>query len=271
MTAERFIEQLTLSKVNYPKRSRASTPYPTMATRTLGLGTADSLSPSPAPPAAIPANLQAAVNVGSLLSFVEGVSAQEKDDILFSVQLAQRGASGAFDRYRQVQSWYQKYTEILEQLGWATEQLAFTQLDQSEGNLRMDKAALAIITAIATQNQLAVLTQAVKALESMAEADNAIQLFDFHTATQTSGNFQIGAVQKAPNDALALALGAFHFHNADARRKFLFFAWGERNVSFWTAAQKMTLNTTHYALHRDTVRRKLGLAAAEFIEALPLG
>ena len=54
----------------------------------------------------------AKVNVGSLMSFVEGVSEQEKNDVLYSVQLAQRGASGSFDRFTQTQSWYQKYVEI---------------------------------------------------------------------------------------------------------------------------------------------------------------
>ena len=174
----------------------------------------------------LPEELCTAVNVGSLLSFVEGVDAQEKDDVLFSVQLAQRGASGAFDRFTQTQSWYQKYVEILETLGWTLEQLAFTRYDQSEGEVRMDKAALAIIAAIATQNQLTILQESVKALEALAENDGTIRLFDFHTLSEMSGNFQIGAVQKAANDALAMALGAFHFSGVDTRRRCLFFSWG---------------------------------------------
>lgn len=116
--------------------------------------------------------------------------------------------------------------------------MAFSRYEQSEGELRMDRAALAIISAIATQNQLAVLQQAVSALEALAEDDDTIRLFDFHTSSEMSGNFQIGAVQRANNGALSLAIGAFYFRSSDARRRFLFLSWGAQDVNFWTAAQR---------------------------------
>ena len=214
---------------------------------------------------------QAVVDVGSLLSFVDGVGSQERDDVLYSVQLAQRGASGTYNRFTQTRQWYGKYVDILEKVGWTVEQIAFTRHDQSEGEVRMDKASLAVIAAIATQNQLAVLKESVAALTALAEADGTIRLFDFHTLSEMSGNFQIGAVQKSENNALSMALGAFYFSGADARRKLLFFSWGSKDVAFWTAAQKMTLNTNLYAGHRNLVREKLGAAASDFISGLELG
>lgn len=213
----------------------------------------------------------ATVNVGSLLSFVDGVSAQERDDVLYSLQLAQRGASGAFDRFTQTQAWYQKYVEILENLGWATEQFAFTRFDQSEGEFRMDQAALAIITAIATQNQLAVLRESIAALAKLAEDDGTMRLFDFHSTMEGSGNFQLGAVQRASNGALSMAAGAFYFRSIDERRRFLFFKWGAQQVNFWTAAQRMTLNTDFYARRRADVIARLEADAPKFIADLKLG
>lgn len=213
----------------------------------------------------------AKVDVGSVISFVDGLSRQEMDDVLYSVQLAQRAASGSFDRFTQAQSWYQKYVEILQNLGWANSQFAFTQFDQSEGEFRMDKAALAMITAIATQNQLAILQQAVTALSNLAEEDGAIRLFDFHSSLQGGGNFQLGAVQRSQNGALSMALGAFYFRSLDERRRFLFFKWGSREVHFWTAAQRMTLNADFYARRRKDVLAKLDADADQFISGLQLG
>ncbi len=213
----------------------------------------------------------AKVNVGSLMSFVEGVSEQEKTDILYSVQLAQRGASGTYDRFTQTQSWYQKYVEILENLGWATEQFAFSRFDQTEGEFRMDQAALAIITAIATQNQLAVLQQSVAALAKLTEDNATIRLFDLHSSMEGSGNFQLGAVQRSPNGALSMAVGAFYFRSVDDRKRFLFFKWGAQQVNFWTAAQRMTLNTDFYARRRGEVVAKLESDASKFIGDLKLG
>ncbi len=215
--------------------------------------------------------LAAKVDVGSLLSFVDGVGEQQKEDVLYSVQLAQRAASGACDRFTQTRAWYQKYVEVLENLGWTTEQFAFTSFDQSEGEFRMDQAALKIITAIATQNQLAVLQQSIAALSSLTEEDGAIRMFDFHASTGDSGNFQLGSVQSSDNGALSMALGAFYFRSTDERKRFLFFKWGARQVNFWTAAQRMTLNTDFYARRRKDVIAKLESDASQFIVDLKLG
>ena len=212
----------------------------------------------------------AAVDAGSLLSFVAGVNRQEQEDVLYSVQLAQRAASGAFDRFTEVQSWYRKYMEVLENLGWAGEQLAFTQFDQHEGELRMDQAALKVITAIATQNQLAVLKASVDALGSLAEDDGTIQLFDFHASLESGGNFQLGSVQKV-NGALSMAVGAFYFRALDERRRFLFFKWGHKKVHFWTAAQRLTLNADFYAQRREAVKTKISADADEYLAGLKLG
>lgn len=257
MSSLRYIDALTLAPV---PRLDTGLDASLSAQRRAVSRSARAPSDAPAP----------AVDGNALLSFVDGITPQQRDDVLFSVQLALRGASGAFDRFAQTEAWYKKYTEILERLGWTSEQFAFARHDQQEGELRMDQAALALIAAIATQNQLAVLNEAIQALETLAEDDKTLRLFDFHTSTQASGNFQIGAVQTANNGALSLALGAFHFKSHDARRRVLFVKWGAQQLEFWTAAQRLTLNTTQYATLRDAVERKLGQEAQDFIADLPL-
>jgi len=219
---------------------------------------------------ALAAKDAASVNVGSLLSFVEGATEEDKNDVLYSVQLAQRAASGTLDRFTETQFWYQKYTEVLQALGWASEQFSFSLFKQDEGEFRMDQAALGIITAIASQNQLAVLKQAVDALAELADDDGPITLFDFHSSMQSSGNFQLGAVQRTENGAVSMAVGSFYFHAIDDRRRFLFLRWGARKIQFWTAAQRMTLNKDFYARRRADVIAKLDADATEFIADLKI-
>lgn len=221
--------------------------------------------------ALVPADGQAAIDGGSVLSFVGGIDRQDMDDVLYSVQLAQRGASGAYDRFTETEFWYRKYMEILTNLGWTTEQLTFSRFNQSQGDFQMDQAALAVIAAVAMQNQLAILQQAISALSRMADADASIKLFDFHASVEEAGNFQIGAVQRMPNGALSMALGAFYFRCVDSRKRFLFFKWGGESVNFWTAAQRMTLNTDFYAKRRQTVIDKLGADADRYLADLPVG
>jgi hypothetical protein len=222
------------------------------------------------PASGLPARLDAAVNVGSLLSFTENVDADQQTDILYSVQLAQRAADAACDRFAETRTWYTRYNEVLEAVGWATEQYAFTTHDQSEGNFRMDKAALGVVAAIATGNQLQAITASISALEKLADNDGALTLFDHYAAADLSGNFQIGAVQKGEKESLSMALGAFYFRSPAKRGKFLFAQWGRNDINFWAAAQKMTFNLAIYDKLRGLVQKRLGKQASDFIASLKI-
>ena len=104
----------------------------------------------------------------------------------------------------------------------------------------------------------------------LGEGDRALRIFEIQAAKDLSGNFQIGAAQKADNAALSLALGAFHFETNDHRGKFLFFAWGAEEIRFWTAVCKMTLNRDLYSVHRRAVVAKLKADAADYVAELEI-
>ncbi len=212
--------------------------------------------------AGVPPAAPGAVDAGAVLSFVDGVPAAQREDVLNSVQLAQRAATGAFDRCTQVEQWYGKFTEVLQRVGWVTEQFAFVKHEQGAGDLRMDRSALAILAAVASQGALGVLTQSISALEKLAGDSHEISMFERNATVETSGNFQLGAVELGKAGNLSMALGAFYYRANDHRTKVLFATWGARDIEFWTGAQKMTLNAPFYGDARDAVRRKLGDPAA---------
>ena len=214
--------------------------------------------------------LKVAINAGSLVSFVDGLSAEQKDDVLYSTQFAQRAASATADRYQSVRAWYQAYTDTLEQLGWITEQFAFTHYDEDSGEIHMDSAAIRILTSIATGNQLDVLKSSLDALKGLAEDSGEISLLEFNSCNDFGGNFQIGAAQVAENGAVSLALGAFYFKTVNQQKKFLFFRWGGKSVNFWTSGQKMTLNSEYFGQVRDVVKEKLGEGRRDLIRGIEL-
>jgi hypothetical protein len=216
-------------------------------------------------PVAVTDAMRAAVNAGSLISFVAGLNAEEKSDVLFSTQLAQRAASAKHDRFAKTEDWYGVYVDVL---GWIGEGFAFTDRGSSSGEFSMDKSALDVIATIATGNQLAILVKTLDTLKKLGDDDRALRIFDIQAMTELSGNFQIGAVQKADNDALSLALGAFHFTTSDHRGRFLFWKWGAEEIRFWTAVRKMSLNRVFYAEHRNAVISKLAADAADYVAEL---
>ena len=95
------------------------------------------------------------------------------------VQLAHRGASGRFDRGTQVAEWYGLYTEILEQVGWTSERLAFgipagrgrsaARQGGAEGDRRCGDA-----------EPVSLLTEALDVLEEMAGATGPSDLQQHH-------------------------------------------------------------------------------------------
>jgi hypothetical protein len=221
-------------------------------------------------PEAIGENLRAAVNAGAVVSFVAGLTETETTDVLFSTQLAQRAASAKHNRFAATEAWYGVYTDVLARLGWVGEAFAFTRRATTAGAFTMDKSALDVIMTIATNNQLAILVKTLDTLKKLAEEDGALRVFEMQALAELSGNFQIGAVQRAENGALALALGAFHFRASDRKRHVLFVRWGAEEVEFWTAAQKTTLNRRLYAQHRAAVSARLAADAADYIAALEI-
>ncbi|MBB5986600.1 hypothetical protein [Sphingobium lignivorans] len=222
-----------------------------------------------APPPADSEQIRAAVNGSSLLSFVDGIEGTEKQDILFSIQFAARAASGKHDRFLETPAWYRRYIEVLEQVGWAGEQFVFKAVGEREGGVRMDSEALSVIAAIATGNQLTVLTESIKALRAMADDDGMIDLFEFQASSLLGGNFQIGAVEKSTSGLLSIALGGFYFKSFDNRKKFLFIKWHEKEVNLWTAAQRMVFNPVLYAAAREPIKKRL-TDAMDFIDTIEL-
>lgn len=215
------------------------------------------------------ADMQAAVNAGSILAFVDGVTQQAKDDVLFSTQFAQLAASAKFDRFLEVANWYRAYVDWLETLGWVVPHFGIEGFDQKEGELEMHTAALAIMgAALAGGGTLPILTKALDVLKGMADDSNQIKLFDFYSSVQFGGNFQMGEVHQAENGALSIALGAFHFKSVDKRQGFLFVRWGKRTVNFWAGATSITLNETLYEQVRGDVMGALGDRAKSRIAGL---
>lgn len=212
----------------------------------------------------------AAINAGSIVAFAAGTSAEEQEDILYSMQLAQRAASGVADRYTAVKDWYREYVRVLAETGWTmgSFNLNAQKVDQSE--VEVAKAALEILAAAATGPQSAVLLAAIKALQGMAKDDGFITLFEHYGAKGLVGNFQISDVKRGAAGELAIVTGAFQIEMAERQEKFLFFTWHKKGVSVWGDATRATFNRTHYAELRETVRSMLGKEARKAIASLPL-
>ena len=71
-----------------------------------------------------------------MVSFADGVTGQQKEDLLNSTLLAQLAANGRFDREKDTLNWYETYRTVLRGVGWRSEAAAIIRAPP-------DRAALA--------------------------------------------------------------------------------------------------------------------------------
>lgn len=213
----------------------------------------------------------AAVNAGSIVAFAPGISAQDQEDILYSMQLAQRAASAVADRYTAVKDWYRQYVKVLTETGWVLGGFNLNAQKVDQTDIDVAQAALEILAAATTGPQSAVLLAAIKALKGMAKDDGFITLFEHYGAKGLVGNFQMSDVRKSEDSQLSIVTGAFQIEMEERQEKFLFFTWHDKGVSVWGDAAKASFNRAHYAVLREAVRQRLGKEAMKAIANLPLG
>src|SRR3984957_624544 len=65
------------------------------------------------------------VAAASIVSFADGVSGQQKEDLLNSTLLAQLVANRRCDRERDTLNWYDAYRSVLRGVGWHSETASF--------------------------------------------------------------------------------------------------------------------------------------------------
>lgn len=205
----------------------------------------------------------AAVDAGSLVSFVAGLTALHKSDVLNSTLLAQLAATKQYNRFTQTKLWYDKYIEVLANVGWVVPAFAYRDYSPSGDSLVVSDAVLDILAAIATGNEMAILATSLNALKSDTN-DKQLVLFDSQSFPENVGTFQIFPVGE-DDGQVVMVLSAMQFNSEKHVNKFLWFTWTKTTVRLVQSSQKAVLNEDVYGKVRQAVIDKLGGNAEKYI------
>ena len=214
-------------------------------------------------------SLQAVVDGKSLLSFVDRLSGQQKEDVFISILLAQRAANFRYNSSDEVERWYGKFTEVLGKIGWLKEGEGFKRISESKNEFLMDKQALKAIESIASEGGLDLVKGILTALNEASNAQQ-LELFEAHSTSGSFGNFQLGNADVTENGDVVLFFGSFYFRTAAERRRFLFFSWKSKDVEFWASAHKMILVDAVYRTARDSIKDKATAGTRRYVSELRL-
>lgn len=211
----------------------------------------------------------AAVDAGSLISFLEGMDPQHKKDVLNSTLLAQLAANKQYDREQDPERWYTYYREVLENVGWVVGSWDFDRFSSSSASYEVDAVVLAVLRAVCTPNQLLLAVAALEALKKAPEEGKPAKLFDTQGANGEKGNFQIGSCVSSGGN-VSLSIGVFYFSTETVVRRILFYKFNSVKTSMYKGGQSIVLNEEVYAKVRKAVVDKLGDKAASFVADLEI-
>lgn len=211
----------------------------------------------------------ASVDAGSLISFVAGLTAQQKSDTLNSTLLAQLAANKKYDREKQTQEWYKFYRNVLENVGWVIQEFSFSKFEAGGSTASVDEVVINVLSAIASGNELAVAISMVQAMKKLPTSDGRAVLWEQESHNASQGNFQIGTAVDS-SGVVVMKLGAFHFTTKEEVTRVLWFKWSGSQSQMYKATQSINLNNDVYSRVRQQVIDKLGDRATQFVADLDI-
>jgi hypothetical protein len=200
----------------------------------------------------------------SIVSFVAGVSPENRQDILDSTLLAQLAAGHLYPDPQDLKKWYEKYTEVLRNIGWSIQANEFSEVTSSGSLFEMKNAILGIISAAFGGNYVAIVTKVLDALKGLSDSDSKIVAFEKNTHSAGKGTFQLALVEEI-NDAVALHMAGFIISTSSVVKRILFFSSKKETATVSSNSMACTLNKETYATVRSTVKQKLGDKAQQYI------
>ncbi|WP_377481998.1 MAG: hypothetical protein P2A85_29580 (plasmid) [Microcoleus anatoxicus] len=210
----------------------------------------------------------AQVNAGSLTSFVENLTGQDKSDVMNSTLLAQLSANKMHDRMQAPMDWYKYYINVLENIGWNLPGFAFDTYTSGGSTVNLDKAVLGILAAIATGGEIALVQATMNALQAQSADSAPMNIWNANTSGGNNGNFQIIPVANV-NDNVVMMMVGMQFKARTSSGGFLWWTWKSTDIDIKRAANKFELNKDVYKQVRQQIIDKLGDKAKTFVANLP--
>lgn len=206
----------------------------------------------------------AAVVGGSLVAFAQGVSRQNKDDVMDSLLFATLAASRLYNQEESTDAWYRQFNSVLATLGWVGTHWNYARFRARQQRFTMDRVGLEIVesaiaaAALPGPASLAMLKVARDAITALSKKEGPLGLFERQTKMHRGGNFRIASCTESQDGDVSIAMGAVAFSSALSVTNVLFWEWNNSDVTTYKGENYLALNSRLYSGHRELVRKKLG-------------
>ncbi|KAG8705040.1 hypothetical protein FRC08_001884 [Ceratobasidium sp. 394] len=210
----------------------------------------------------------ASVSAGGLYVFDRELSKAQKADVLHSTLLAQIEADKNYDRTNDADNWYHYYVYRLGKIGWMAHDFDFDKRPFNNsitaGQFVVDRLKSELGFLKSKNVELA-----VNSIKKMSDDEKALQVFSSKSSSGPRANFQVGYCSSS-DGSVGIELGAFVYHIDRAVKNPMSSKLKNQSTDARSAFQKMTLNKYDYDRVRDSVLRKLGDYANDYVADVPM-
>jgi hypothetical protein len=214
---------------------------------------------------------QATVVGSSVVSFVTGVTAENRRDIVNCSLLGQLAANKAVPCREDIRAWYEAYFDALSHLGWVIQERGFAQYREGGDNFEANNAVLSVATVLfgAAPSSLAVVQSTLDAMKSMA-CGPWITIFRRESQSAKAARFQISLVEPTRDNGFSVALMAFELEATATLAQVLFFKFQSSEAMLRHASGRVTIDCDILTAVRSAIAEKISAYTRNYIADLPL-
>jgi hypothetical protein len=214
---------------------------------------------------------QASVVGSDVISFVNGVTAEQRQDLINSVLLAQLVAKVQIPDATKIYDWYNAYFNVLKQVGWLVQDEGFETYHAASEGFEAHEAIIGLATVLLAPNPtaLAVVKAALDSLKRMDASSPWLTIFDRESQTAQTARFQVSVASPTKDSQFLVTLMAFGLEARSTLTQVLFFKFHANDALLKHYSGKITIDAQVLAGVRDMIRDKLAAHVSTYVKNLP--
>jgi hypothetical protein len=212
---------------------------------------------------------QQAVAVGETLTeFSENVPPDVRGPIADSMLLAQLAATRAASQADDVFGWYEKYTEVLQHIGWQIRDLDFQTQEVTNEDESVHQAIIPAITAMLGPATAAasMVVSVLNGLQAMDKDAPWITLFDEKSQHAHGAKFQVSYVDADADGDPEISLLCFGVDATEKITQVLFFKFSAQSAALKKAAVKLAIDMDRLDAAKEAIAEKVGNFVSDYVK-----
>jgi hypothetical protein len=214
-----------------------------------------------------------AVAVGSqLVEFTERVDVAQRNAIADGILLAQLAANKAVAQGGDAFRWYDKYVEVLQNIGWQLREIEFRTATLDDSQAGVHRALIPVIMTLLGP-QVAAASIVIEVLNGLGEIDRVapwITVFDRSSRRSSGASFQVSHVDVDASGEPQVVLACFSIEASQDITQVLFFKFTAQNAQVRKASGRMAINLDRLLAAKDAIAGRVGPFVTDYVARLDL-